>query len=83
MRGYDDEAGEGPQPVGAYERHQTVQDRWDCESVLSLRSNLDNHPASITEPHSSRRARRQVLSVATIREPNRTDRFKGSFKRVV
>lgn len=61
MRGYDDEAGEGPQPVGAYERHQTVQDRWDCESVLSLRSNLDNHPASITEPHSSRRARRQVL----------------------
>eukprot|EP00208_Stichococcus_sp_RCC1054_P008316 CAMPEP_0206152686 /NCGR_PEP_ID=MMETSP1473-20131121/39454_1 /ASSEMBLY_ACC=CAM_ASM_001109 /TAXON_ID=1461547 /ORGANISM="Stichococcus sp, Strain RCC1054" /LENGTH=573 /DNA_ID=CAMNT_0053550251 /DNA_START=115 /DNA_END=1835 /DNA_ORIENTATION=- len=31
------------------------------ESVLSLRSNLDNHPASIMEPQSSRRPRRQVL----------------------
>ncbi|GAX78082.1 hypothetical protein CEUSTIGMA_g5524.t1 [Chlamydomonas eustigma] len=26
------------------------EDRWDCESVLSLRSNLDNHPAKIAEP---------------------------------
>lgn len=25
-------------------------DRWDCESVLSLRSNLENHPARIAEP---------------------------------
>lgn len=60
MRGYDDETGEGPPAVGASERLQTVQDRWDCESVLSLRSNLDNHPASIAEPSSSRRLRRQV-----------------------
>lgn len=54
------EAGEGPAAVPAYERHETVRDRWDCESVLSLRSNLDNHPASIMEPQSSRRPRRQV-----------------------
>ncbi|PSC71647.1 LTV1-like protein isoform A [Micractinium conductrix] len=33
-----------PRPV-APER-----ERWDCESVLSLRSNLDNHPGSISEP---------------------------------
>ena len=26
------------------------EDRWDCESVLSLRSNLENHPARIAEP---------------------------------
>ncbi len=25
-------------------------ERWDCESVLSLRSNLDNHPGRIVEP---------------------------------
>lgn len=25
-------------------------ERWDCESVLSLRSNLDNHPGRISEP---------------------------------
>lgn len=26
------------------------EERWDCETVLSLRSNLYNHPATITEP---------------------------------
>jgi hypothetical protein len=26
------------------------EDKWDCESVLSLRSNLENHPARIAEP---------------------------------
>jgi protein LTV1 len=29
---------------------------WDCESVLSLRSNLYNHPGTITEPGRSRKA---------------------------
>ena len=29
---------------------QEKEDKWDCESVLSLRSNLENHPARITEP---------------------------------
>jgi len=28
---------------------------WDCESVLSFKSNLYNHPGTITEPTSSRR----------------------------
>ena len=65
MRGSGDEAGERPAAVGAYDRLQTVRDRWDCESVLSLRSNLDNHPASITEPQSSRRPRRQVVPSAS------------------
>ncbi len=27
-------------------------ERWDCESVLSLRSNLENHPGRIVEPQS-------------------------------
>ncbi|KAI3428268.1 hypothetical protein D9Q98_006647 [Chlorella vulgaris] len=34
------------------------RERWDCESVLSLRSNLDNHPGSISEPRSYRPRRR-------------------------
>ncbi len=65
MRGSGDgEAGEGPAPVPAFERHETVRDRWDCESVLSLRSNLDNHPASIMEPQSRRRQVRASLFTA-------------------
>ena len=44
-----------------FERHaEAARERWDVESVLSLRSNLDNHPASIAEPQSSRRPRQQV-----------------------
>lgn len=27
-------------------------EKWDCESVLSLRSNLENHPGRIVEPQS-------------------------------
>ena len=27
-----------------------VREQWDCESILSLRSNLYNHPGTITEP---------------------------------
>ncbi|DBA99090.1 hypothetical protein WJX77_009113 [Trebouxia sp. C0004] len=34
----------------------TPEQRWDCESVLSLRSNLDNHPGVISE-QSNRRYR--------------------------
>lgn len=44
-----------------YERYaEPARERWDVESVLSLRSNLDNHPASIAEPQSGRRPRQQV-----------------------
>jgi hypothetical protein len=44
-----------------FERYaEAARERWDVESVLSLRSNLDNHPASIAEPQSSRRPRQQV-----------------------
>ena len=32
----------------------TPQQQWDCESVLSLRSNLDNHPGTISEQSSRR-----------------------------
>ena len=31
------------------------RERWDCESVLSMRSNLDNHPGRIAEPGQPRR----------------------------
>lgn len=27
---------------------------WDCESVLSMQTNLDNHPSLLEEPSSSR-----------------------------
>ena len=33
-------------------RFQKEENKWDCESVLSLRSNLYNHPGTITEPTS-------------------------------
>lgn len=28
--------------------------QWDCESVLSMQTNLDNHPSLLGEPSSSR-----------------------------
>lgn len=34
---------------------EATHERWDCESVLSLRSNLDNHPGQIVEPLKSRK----------------------------
>lgn len=34
------------------------RERWDCESVLGLRSNLDNHPGQIAEPAAVRRMAR-------------------------
>ena len=34
------------------------RERWDCESVLSMRSNLDNHPGRISEPSRLPRPRR-------------------------
>ena len=33
-------------------RFQREENKWDCESILSLRSNLYNHPGTITEPTS-------------------------------
>lgn len=42
--------GNKPSTSGRYAFHDDPQQRWDCESVLSLRSNLDNHPGSIFEP---------------------------------
>ena len=35
------------------------QQQWDCESVLSLTSNLDNHPGLLREPGPPRNARRR------------------------
>lgn len=40
------------EPLGPEGRKVVVEDRgerWDCESVLSLRSNLENHPRKIVE----------------------------------
>jgi len=31
---------------------RNIEDRWDCESILSTYSNLDNHPGLIVEPSS-------------------------------
>ncbi|KAL4443797.1 hypothetical protein ABPG75_011534 [Micractinium tetrahymenae] len=36
------------------------RERWDCESVLSLRSNLDNHPGRISEPRGGNRRPRST-----------------------
>ncbi len=47
----------GAQPLAPLARHPDAPEdaRWDCESVLSLRSNLDNHPALLAEPGRPRR----------------------------
>jgi hypothetical protein len=33
-------------------RFEKDENKWDCESILSLRSNIYNHPGTITEPSS-------------------------------
>ena len=38
------------EPRKMTQKYVEKDDRWDCESVLSLRSNLENHPARIAEP---------------------------------
>ena len=46
-------ASDGPQPpLAPFARHPLAAEepRWDCDSVLSLRSNADNHPALLGEP---------------------------------
>ncbi|KAK9846608.1 hypothetical protein WJX81_007566 [Elliptochloris bilobata] len=45
-------------PPAPFARHPDAaeEQRWDCESVLSLRSNADNHPALLAEPARRRRA---------------------------
>jgi hypothetical protein len=52
--------GEMRQPAWLAERAE--RDRWDCETILTLTSNLDNHPASIVDdggrPPRARRPRR-------------------------
>ena len=54
----DDDGEEGTAPAAnahvdidrrKFEREDA---KWDCESILSLRSNLYNHPGTITEPNS-------------------------------
>lgn len=37
-----------------YLREERVDEQWDCESVLSTYSTLDNHPSLIKEPGSSK-----------------------------
>uniref|UniRef100_A0A061QKM3 Protein LTV1 n=1 Tax=Tetraselmis sp. GSL018 TaxID=582737 RepID=A0A061QKM3_9CHLO len=47
---YDEE---GEPPAGSVETmvvEEPPVEKWDCESILSLRSNLDNHPRCISEP---------------------------------
>lgn len=50
----EEEAAAKPSAVGSRFAVDTPQQQWDCESVLSLRSNLDNHPGTISEQSSRR-----------------------------
>ena len=43
-----------PSMLRPYVNDETPQQRWDCESVLSMRSNLDNHPGTISEQSNRR-----------------------------
>ena len=48
------QSAEQPSTSGSRLVSETPQERWDCESVLSLRSNLDNHPGTISEQSNRR-----------------------------
>ena len=50
----EEEAAAKPSAVGNRIANDSPQQQWDCESVLSLRSNLDNHPGTISEQSSRR-----------------------------
>lgn len=52
----EEEAPAKPSTSGTRIIDDAPEQRWDCESVLSLRSNLDNHPGVISE-QSNRRYR--------------------------
>ena len=52
----EEEAPAKPSTSGTRITDDAPEQRWDCESVLSLRSNLDNHPGVISE-QSNRRYR--------------------------
>lgn len=52
----EEEAARKPSTTGSRTVEEAPQQCWDCESVLSLRSNLDNHPGTISE-QSNRRYR--------------------------
>lgn len=41
-------------------------ERWDCETVLSLRSNLENHPARLSEPPNPRK-KKQASEAGSVR----------------
>ena len=45
----EQQAAERPSTSGKHTIDDMPEQRWDCESVLSLRSNLDNHPGTILE----------------------------------
>lgn len=40
------------------------RERWDCESVLTALSNLDNHPGKITEPPRSKQGPKQRIHLS-------------------
>ena len=46
------EHGPAQPSTSGHVRDDEPQQRWDCESILSTRSKLDNHPGSIPEPSS-------------------------------
>lgn len=50
----EEEAAARPSALGSRPAEEAPQQQWDCESVLSLRSNLDNHPGTISEQSSRR-----------------------------
>ena len=46
--------------INHWEEHDP-KEQWDCESVLTCMSNLDNHPGKIMEPGGRRRPCQQPL----------------------
>lgn len=85
-RGYDaeEELPSSMQP-GLQVYHETPRESWDCESVLSLRSNLDNHPALLGEAQKpwirAERKTGQIRLSAKTGAPVLGDRGKGAGER--
>ena len=65
-----DDDGEASDDSGGYDIVESEQvDNWDCESVLSLRSNTTNHPSRVDrlrvgKPTKSRKKKTAILGMS-------------------
>jgi len=57
----------------AYLQEEREVEEWDCETILTTYSTLDNHPALLKEKNSKYKAHRSGFSIRKEREDNRSE----------